>query len=181
MSLTRSSLIAMSDVKGRIAKLVLSAVEQEAEIHLVGCSTLEHISLHGDTTGALALMNGLPVGIRVKALAEWYRHFSNGAIQLKLKERTWTISLKAGWNKEQFKVDDALAVTFADLTTERDPVTLTLEKFIKGLERTANNSEMFDGTTTPKVAPNVRAVAAQFVASYRKAEAAQPAPVVEAA
>ena len=181
MSLVRSDLITQSAVKARIVKLGASAAEVQAEIHLLGCSTLEHVAIHGDTTGAVALMNALPNGQRVKALAFWFRTFSNGKISMVLKDQSWTCNLGKDRKAEDFDIDGAMAMTFADLTTERDPVTLTLEKFIKGLERTANNSDNFDGTETPKVAPAVRAVAAQFVAMYRKAEAAQPAPAAIAA
>lgn len=180
MSLTRSTLLTQQAVMGRIVTLGQSAAEVQAEIHLIGCSTMEHISLHGDTTGAVALMNALPRGQRVKSLGFWFKHYSNSKISMVLKDNVWTCKLAKDRDAKDFDIDGAMATTFADLTTERDPVTLTLDKFIKGLERTANNSENFDGTETPKVAPAVRAVAAQMVAIYRKANAIETAPVLVA-
>ena len=173
MSITRSDLVGLATVKDRVLKLGASSKEVQAEIHLLGCSTLEHMQKHGDSTGATMLMNALPNGQRVKALALWFRHFSNGAVNMTEKKGTWSCKLKPGRKPEDFDIDGAIATTFADLTTERDPVTLTLEKFVKSLERTANNEEVFDGTDTPKVSPAVRNLAAQYVKAYRAATGVQ--------
>jgi len=167
-------LLSQSEVKARVAKLVLTAAEVQSEIHLIGCSTLDHTRVHGDYTGAVALLNGLPKGQRVKALAYWFRHFSNGKMVAKINSDTklWDIELKKDRTDADFRVDEAIEITFADLTAEKDPTTLELDKFLKGLDRTANNTENFDGTNIPKVAAETRAMAARIVAFVRESKQA---------
>ena len=167
-------LLSQSEVVGVIATLGADATKIQAQIHLSAVSTLAHIRDHGDTRGATQLLNALPNGTRVKALAQWYRHFSDGAMTLRQApdSKAWECKLAEKRVSEQFDVVAAEATTFADLTVERDPVTLTLDKFIKSLARTANNDDLFDGTTQPKVSPEVRAVAARMLASFRASEIA---------
>ena len=170
MSLT---LLTQTQVRDAIPLLTTDARKIQETIHLIGCSVLDHTRAHGDYTGAEALLNALPTGQRVKALAHWFRHFSNGKMIAKLdaKTKAWGIELKKDRVDSDFKVDEAIQVTFADLTVEKDPVTLELAKF-KGLERTANNTENFDGTDIPKVAADTRAMAAKIVAFVRDSKAA---------
>ena len=65
--------------------------------------------------------------------------------------------------------EKAMETTFADLTAEKDPKTLTLSQWLKSLRRTATNAENFDGTDVPKVSAELRAVASQVVAMVEKA------------
>ena len=162
-------LLTQTEVSEAIPALATNAANVQATIHQIGCSILEHTRQHGDYTGAERLCNALPRGQRVKALAFWFRHFSNGKLTLAVAKDTkmWVGKLAKDRDFADFDVDSAMETTFADLTSEKDPTTLTLEKFIKGLERTANNDATFDGTSIPKVAPEARAVAATLVAAYR--------------
>lgn len=168
-TLNPSMLLTQQDVTARIVKLGASAAEVQSEIHLIACSTLDHIRVHGDTTGAVALMNALPKGQRVKSLSFWFRHFSNGKVAMALDKATdtWSCTLGKKRTEADFDIVAALAMTFADLTTEREPVSMTLEQFIKGLERTANNTANHDGTEIPKVSEPVRALAAKLNAYIR--------------
>ena len=168
MSITAKMLLTQKDVVARIVKLGANATEVQAEIHLIGCSTLDHIRVHGDTTGAVALMNALPNGQRVKSLSFWYRHFTGGKVSMIFADKAWSCNLGKNRTDANFDIKGAMATTFADLTSERDPVTLVVEKFIKNLERTANNAEKHDGTQIDKVDPAVRQLAAQLVAYVRE-------------
>jgi hypothetical protein len=163
-------LITLAEVMPRISALSLSAKVQEAEIHLILCSTLDHIRVHGDSTGMTAMFNGMPLGLRVKAMGAWARHFSNGKIAMKVEKGVWSCTLGKKRLDADFDMVGALATTFADLTEERDPTTLTVEKFTKGLIRTANNTANFEGTSQPKVDPAVRALCAKLNAYIRTLE-----------
>jgi len=190
MSLSVKDFLTLADVKARIVRLGANAADVQKEIHLIACSTLDHVRAHGDSTGAVALMNALPVGQRVKALSFWFRTFSNGKINMKLADKVWSCTLGKNRTEADFDIQGAIAVTFADLTAERDPTTLEVEKFIKSLERTANNSDNFDGTDLPKVSVAARALAAKLVKYIRAGTPAvqdtadailAAAPVAEAA
>jgi len=170
MNITMKSLIADSDVPGRITKLGANAADVQNEIHLIGCSVLNHVSICGDSTNLVKLFNALPVGQRVKSLAFWVRTFSNGKCNMKLDKKVWSCVLAKKWTAGDFDIAGAIATTFADLTVERDPTTLTVESFVKKLAATANNTAMFDGTQMRKVDPAVNALAAQLTAYVRKLE-----------
>ncbi len=161
--------------QGDTAKLIDSIAERgvtlQADIHTAAVNTFNHAFVHGDYTLITRLMDVLPNGQRVKALAFWYSHFSNGALTLSVDPETksWKV------NKDRFArradlvpdvqaaTDRCMETTFADLTAEKDPQTLTLERFLKSLKRTATNAENFDGTDIPKVSPQLRAIASKLV------------------
>jgi hypothetical protein len=175
--------------QGDTIKLIDSIGERagdlQADIHTAAFNTLDHARVHGDYTGIERLMNKLPTGQRVKALAAWYRGFSTGKVSLsqKSKDSPWAV------NKDRFasRVDSdfdmtrAEETTFAEYTVERDPVTLTVEAFLKSLKRTAVNAANFDGTDIPKVAPAARALASRLLAEAEAIRAAAQAEADKAA
>ena len=160
---------------GDTAKLIDSIAERgptlQTDIHTAAVNSFNHAFVHGDNTLCTRLLDVLPNGQRVKALAFWFSHFSNGALTLSVDAETkaWKV------NKDRFArradlvpdvqgaTDRAMETTFADLTAEKDPQTLTVEKWLKSLKRTATNAENFDGTDIPKVAPALRALASNIV------------------
>jgi len=156
-------LVSVSDIMPRIATLHTDAARQQQEIHLLACSSLDHIRQHGDSTAMVALHNALPNGTRVKALALWAGAFSNAKIQMKLDKATgeWTCKL-AKRTDADFDMEGAMEISFADYSTERDYTTLNIKAFIKGLARTASNTAKFDGTDQLKVDPAVNALAAKL-------------------
>lgn len=158
-------LLTMAEALEAIPTLATDANSVQDRIHLIGCSTLSHVRDHGDTRGATALMNALPKGQRVKALSAWFRAFSNGKLSFNMDKASgqWVASLAKKREESDFNVEGACDVTFADFTNERDPVSVSVESLIRNLVRTANNTDNFDGTDTPKVSPEARAVAAQVV------------------
>lgn len=173
--------------QGDTAKLIDSIAERgatlQADIHTAAVNSFNHAFVHGDNTLCTRLLDVLPNGQRVKALAHWYSHFSNGAITLSVDPETksWKV------NKDRFArradlvpdvqaaTERAMETTFADLTAEKDPATLTLERFLKSLKRTATNAENFDGTEIPKVSPALRVVASKLVSIVEEEVAAQKA------
>lgn len=145
----------------------------QARIHVVAVSTLDHIREHGDTTLACKLLGALPKGQRVKALAAWYAHFSNGMAKFSLDKSSgaWTCKLKTERLESDFDIDAASLTSYADLTEETQPgKTFTLEQLIKKLETWANEDGMIEDGK-PKVEEAARDVAAQLVATIRKSRA----------
>ncbi len=170
------TLLTPSEVPAAIVLLASDAASVQARIHLIACSTLDHVRQYGDYRGAVQLMNALPNGQRVKALGHWYRVYSSGKLAFKLDKATkvWDATLAKTREDEDFKIGEAVETTFADLTTERDPVSVTVDSMIRNLTRTATNTDMHDGTDIAKVSPEAREFASKLVAfateaGYRKA------------
>lgn len=163
-------LLTQADCIEAISILKLDAAAIQERIHVIGCSTLDHIRAHGDTTGACALLNALPKGQRVKALGHWFKTFSSGkAVFLYDKAAgVWNCKLSKGRTDSDFKVEDAMATSFADLTEERDPVSVTVESMMRNLVRNSTNDELHDDGITPKVSPAAREFAAKVVAFARE-------------
>lgn len=174
MSLT---LMTQGDVMKAIPLLAADAASVQERIHLIACSTLDHVRAHGDTTGCVSLLNALPKGQRVKALAFWFKKFSNSKLILTFdkQSKAWVAKLSKQRLDADFDVAAACDTTFADLTDERDPVSVTIESMMRNLERNATNTDMHDDGITPKVEPAARAFAAKLVAFAREQKAAAQA------
>lgn len=170
---TKITLLTMSDTMDAIQVLSTDAKSVQDRIHAIACSTLDHIRAHGDTTTAIALLNALPNGQRVKALAFWFSKFSakKAIFTLDKKAKTWKCALSKQRDDSDFDVAAAMETSFADLTDEKDPKTVTIEAILKMLERNANNSDTHESTGEPKVDPAARAFAASLVAFARTQKA----------
>lgn len=162
------TLYSQSQVASKVARVVRIAGRVEAEVHVIACSILDHIRAHGDTTQALVLLNGLPRGTRVKALAFWFKHYSTSKVIFTFAKE-WTVELKKDRTDEDFKISEAMETTFADLTNEKDPVSVTVESILRNLSRNATNTDMHDDGKTPKVSPEARAFASKLVLLAREA------------
>lgn len=162
-------LLTQSDCITAIGILKMDAESVQERIHLIGVSTLDHIRAHGDTTGACALLNALPRGQRVKALAHWFKTFSNGkAIFLFDKAAgSWNCKLSKQRSDADFNIEAAEATSFADLTEEKDPVSVTVESIMRNLTRNATNTDMHDDGITPKVSPAAREFTAKIISFVR--------------
>lgn len=156
-------ILSQSAVKDLIVTIGKTGRELQGQIHQAAVSVLDHTSKYGDYTGVANLLNILPNGQRVLALAEWFRHFSDGALTIRKSETgSFVVALKKGWKDDAvFDINGAMLVTFADFTKEKAPVAVTVEKFIGSVERIANN---MDDT---KVTPSARLIAAELVGVYR--------------
>jgi hypothetical protein len=172
-------LLTQSDLMKAIPLLSADAKSVQERIHQCACSALDHVRAHGDTTGFVALLNALPNGQRVKALAYWAKHFSSSKLIMTFdkKAKSWTAKLSKDRKDEDFGINSAMATSFADLTEEQEPKSMTVEALIKKLTTASTNSENFDGTTIPKVEPAARALAAKLVAFIR----AEQTPATKAA
>lgn len=157
-----------------IAKIKLSATKLQDRIHVAAVSCLAHIRDHGDYTLAISLLDALPNGQRVKALGHWFGHFSNGAATFTIKKgEGWTCKLLKARTPEMFDIDGAAAVSFADLTAEKEPTTMTAQQVVAMLKRKADNDDV-NADGTPKVSPEARDLFAKLwvVASQEVSKAA---------
>jgi hypothetical protein len=162
--------ISRGEIHARVGALGTAANAVQAEIHLCACSILEHTREHGDYTAGELLMNSLPNGQRVKALAAWFREFSNGKLAFKRdpKSGSWAGDLAKGRTDADFRVDEAIVTSFADLTKEVDPSSITVKGIIKQISQRANDTEMHKDGVTPKVTPEARVLAAKLMVFIRE-------------
>jgi hypothetical protein len=154
--------------KKAIGQLTRITAKVQLKIHQVAVSTLVHARDHGDVSLVERLLNGLPTGQRREALAYWYSHFSNGKLTAKAANGKFTVSIAKAKDRtgEDFNIEGAALVSFAELTKESKPgKTFTMEQLIKKLESWANeDGEYEDGK--PKVAQDVRDAAANILAQF---------------
>lgn len=142
------------------------------EIHVVAVSTLSHIRDHGDYTLAVRLLDALPNGQRVKALAHWYGHFSNGLATFSFdKSGGWACKLAKARPAEMFDIDGAYGTSFADLVAEKGYSTMTVDNVLAYLKRKSDEDGVNpDGT--PKVQPEAREMLAALWVEASKLKAA---------
>ncbi len=162
-------IIARNELGARIMALKSSSRNVETEIHACAVAVLAHTRDHGDWTSGVDLMNALPRGQRVQALAFWFRHFSNGKLSYSQDPKTkeWKGKLDKERVPGDFKVEEAIGTTFADLTTEQAPRTVDLKMLLKSIASKAVNTELNkDGS--PKVDPAAREVASKILAFVRE-------------
>ena len=167
--MSKIKLLTQADVVKAIASLKTDAHSVQERIHVIACSTLDHIRAHGDTRGAVELLNALPRGQRVKALAYWYKEFSGdkAVFVLDRESKLWECKLAKGRSDSDFRVEAAMATNFADLTTEKDPQSVTIESMLRNLKRQSENTENHDGTNIPKVSQAARDLARALLTYIR--------------
>lgn len=159
-------ILTQAQVAAGLPTLRKSAEELEANIHQYAVSTLAHCAEHGDYRGAVSLMNALPRGQRVQAVAAWFREFSNNKLSLKLTDGIWSGDLRKDLVETDFRVDESMLTTYADFTKEIAPKQLTMAKFLAGIERVANDTTLLPSGAR-KVPENVAETAADMIRSLR--------------
>jgi hypothetical protein len=158
---------AIKSIKGRAARL-------ESDVHQVACSTLVHIRDHGDYTCAVNLMNAMTKGQRVKGLAAWYKNFTNGKFTLRQDKKQgniWVGALAKDRTAEDFLIDEAVEITFADFTQEAEPKQMTEERLLKYLEGIASNEDVMPNGE-PKVPEAVQQFATKLLLAAEALKAA---------
>lgn len=150
-----------------IRSIVRVAGAVQAKIHIVAVSALAHIRDHRDTTVATSLLNALPKGQRVEALAYWFSHFSSDKLKLsKDKQGTWVANLAKlkDCMESDFRVEESSETSYADLTKEKTPgKTFTVEALVKMLKQKADEDGLNDDGS-PKVEDAARDLAADILA-----------------
>jgi len=153
--------VGMTNLRKEINAIAASAAKLNERIHVCAVSCLAHVRDHGDWTPAALLCDALPKGQRVKALAHWFSHFSNGKLKLRETEHGYRATLAKDRTAEDFDIEGAMAVTFGDLTTERPPSIMTAEALLKVLARKASTRE-FDANGQRKATRASIALAASL-------------------
>jgi hypothetical protein len=167
------AILTPAQVVAGLPTLRASAVELEANIHQYAVSTLDHCREHGDYRGAVGLLNALPKGQRVQAVAAWFREFSSGKLALTLKDGAWGAQLRGeiATREADFRVAESMLTTYADFTKEVAPKALTMAKFLASIERVANDTSTLPNGAR-KVPEAVAEVAAAMIAGIRAQKAA---------
>jgi len=153
--------VGMANLRKEISSIAASAAKLNERIHVCAVSCLAHVRDHGDWTPAALLCDALPKGQRVKALVYWFGHFSNGKLKLRETELGYRATLAKDRTAADFDVEGAMAVTFGDLTTEREPKVMTAESLLKVLARKASTRE-FDANGQRKATRASIALAASL-------------------
>lgn len=156
-------ILTVSAIGEVLDKIATTAKALQSQIHQCAVSALSHTFEHGDYRSVVRLLNALPNGQRVQALAVWFAHFSNNALEIKKASGAFTVSFDSKKLVDMDK-DNMLIVAmeqdYGSFTKESKPAALSLEKLIGWIEKkaTANDDE---------VEPAAKAVAAKLVADYK--------------
>lgn len=162
------NLYTRSQIGSRVDRIVRVAGKVDAELHVVLCSILSHTAEHGDYTAILPLLNGLPKGQRVQAIALWLSHFSNKKMLAKIDNtsKQWKVELSKDRTEADFDIIGAMAITFGEFTAEPVPTTMTVALLVKLLEKKATSDELNkDGS--PKVSTDAKVLASELVKFVR--------------
>lgn len=131
------------DLQTAIKRLATSAKKLNATVHLCAVSCLAHVRDSGDWTQAAALLDALPSGQRVKALAFWFKHFSSGKLSFSVRDDgLYKGRLAKDRGPSDFRVTEAEETTFGDLTSEKAPTILTAAAMVKMLTNRASRNEI---------------------------------------
>lgn len=155
-------ILSVSAIGEVLDKIATTSRALQAQIHQCAVSALSHTFEHGDYRSVTKLLNALPNGQRVQALAVWFQHFSNDALTIKKVSGSFSVvydSNKLPQNVEEM-LESAMEQDYGSFTKEAKPTAMTLEKMIKWLESkaTANDDD---------VEPAAKAVATKLVATYK--------------
>jgi hypothetical protein len=166
-------LYTQSQIGSKVARIVRVAGKVDSELHVVLCSILDHTREHGDYTAILPLLNGLPKGQRVKAIAAWLKHFSGKKLIARIdsESKQWVCELSKDRQESDFDIVGAMAITFGDFTAEKDPTVFGVDDVLKFLERKATDFDTNkDGS--PKVSEAARNFASKLVMVARELKTA---------
>lgn len=157
-------ILSVSAIGEVLDKIATTAKALQSQIHQCAVSALSHTFEHGDFRSVTKLLNALPNGQRVQALAVWFAHFSNNALAINKTSGAFSVVLdssKLGDEMQRLEMlEQAMEQDYGSFTKESKPTAMTLEKMIKWLESKAVANE-------DDVEPAAKAVAAKLVATYK--------------
>jgi 5'-3' exonuclease len=158
-----------AELPARISFICRASRKFDGEVHKILCSILTHAHRHGDPRQFEPLLDGLASGVRHNAIVAWIVDYSGEqiAIQKNNKTKRWSAAMVPNWDRSEFNLEGAYAVTFGDHTAEPGGKTFTIRDMLKLLEKKATNLELnTDGTY--KVSPGVRDAASQLLLVARQ-------------
>ena len=166
--MTTFTILDQATCASKIARIARVGKIFQREVHMVAVSTLAHIRDHGDPRLALRLIEAMPNGQRVKALAYWYGHFSGHGVSFAFdKANGWTAKMAKKWSAETFDVEGAYETSFADLTAEKGYSTMTVQQLVTMLQRKADEDGLHPNGA-PKVEPAARELALNLFLEAKK-------------
>lgn len=159
-------ILSVSAIGEVLDKIATTAKALQSQIHQCAVSALAHTFESGDYRSVTRLLNALPNGQRVQALAVWFEAMSEKLLVIKKANGSFSVALVDGWKAklEAMVVEEllevAMATDYGAFTKESKPTAMTLEKMIKWLEAKAQ-------ATDDDVEPAAKAVAAKLVSNYK--------------
>ena len=157
-------ILTVSAIGEVLEKIATTARALQSQIHQCAVSALSHTFEHGDFRSVTRLLNALPNGQRVQALAVWFTHFSNNALTIKKVSGSFSVVLdssKLGDEMQRLEMlEFAMEQDYGTFTKEAKPTAMTLEKLVKWLESKATAGD-------DEVEPAAKVVAAKLVAGYK--------------
>lgn len=155
-------ILSVSAIGEVLDKIATTAKALQSQIHQCAVSSLAHTFEHGDFRSVTKLLNALPNGQRVQALAVWFAHFSGNALAVKKASGAFSVVLdssKLTFDRAEM-LEQAMEQDYGTFTKESTPAALTLEKLIAWVEKKAQAND-------DEVEPAAKAVAAKLVADYK--------------
>jgi hypothetical protein len=158
-------ILSVSAIGEVLDKIATTAKALQSQIHQCAVSALAHTFESGDYRSVTRLLNALPNGQRVQALAVWFGAMSDNVLEIKKANGAFSVSLAAGWkdkigDRAEQLLEVAMEQDYGSFTKESKPTAMTLEKMIKWLESKATASD-------DDVEPAAKVVAAKLVTSYK--------------
>lgn len=165
MSNVKIEILSVSAIGEVLDKIATTAKALQSQIHQCAVSALSHTFENGDYRSVTRLLNALPNGQRVQALAVWFAAMSDNMLEIKKANGAFSVSLVSGWkdklgDRAETLLEVAMEQDYGSFTKESKPQAMTLEKLVKWLESKATANE-------DEVEPAAKVVAARLVADYK--------------
>lgn len=145
----------VGQLTAEIRTMARTARELDSQLHVLGCSALNHAATKGAGDASLLTMwfQGLPKASRAKGAAVWLE----GMGPLTVDRKTGVVRVKRGWKPEDFRIAAAIATPFWGHTSEREPGEMDLESFKRFIHRVAEGDFLNkEGKVTRKVTAEAR-------------------------
>lgn len=149
---TIPALMTAAKIGGLIEKVGKTVTSLKEDLHMAGIQTLMHAQAHGDVTLCKRLLDTLDSEgdrtsvVRAEALKLWMGKMG----PIVARQGVW--SLKKGWNKDDFKIQEAMDVPFWQFSNDSARPNIvtpeTLLNIVKGLLKrmdTAQSESRFLG------------------------------------
>jgi len=165
MSKVTIEILSVSAIGEVLNQIATTAKALQSQIHQCAVSALAHTFESGDYRSVTRLLNALPNGQRVQALAVWFDAMSDHVLEIKKANSAFSVALAAGWkdkigDRADQLLEVAMAQDYGTFTKEAKPTAMTLEKMIKWLEAKATAPD-------EDVEPAAKAVAGKLVSNYK--------------
>lgn len=125
-----TALLQTNDIKTAIKWIKTTGKKFDNKVHETAVQTIMHAQQHGDVTLVQSLLNAMPKSGRAEALAHWVREFTPLTVLGKAGNFSVKLSKKS---VREYKIDDAEATPFYELTADMVVTAYTLQTMHKQL------------------------------------------------